>query len=133
MGKNNKTVSINIPEQAKAILNYYKPNKRFEDDYVFPDLKNADPEDKLATFVRIRTATKRFNDSLKNIADDAGLTKNVSNHIARHTFGNIAGDRIPIPMLQKLYRHSSMLTTAIYQGNFMTKDTDDALNSVVNL
>ncbi len=133
MGKNDKPVSIKIPEQAKEILDQYKHLKQNDKDYVFPDLKNADPKDKLATLIRIRTATKRFNDDLKEMAKEAGITKKVSNHIARHTFGNIAGNRIPIPMLQKLYRHSSMLTTAIYQGNFMHKDTDDALDAVVNL
>lgn len=53
-------------------------------------------------------------------------------HIARHSFGNISGDRIPIQMLQKLYRHSSITTTIQYQSNFIQKDADDALDKVVN-
>lgn len=132
MGKNNKSVSIKIHEKASEILSSYKADKRHEDDYVLPELKTADPKDKKATITRIRTSTKRFNKYLKEIAEDAEITKKVTNHIARHTFGNIAGNKIPIPMLQKLYRHSSMLTTAIYQGNFMNKETDDALDKVIN-
>ncbi|EKF54522.1 tyrosine type site-specific recombinase [Galbibacter marinus] len=53
-------------------------------------------------------------------------------HIARHTFGNISGDRIPIQMLQKLYRHSSVTTTINYQANFMKKEADTALDKVIN-
>lgn len=53
-------------------------------------------------------------------------------HIARHSFGNISGDKIPIQMLQKLYRHSSVTTTILYQSNFMQKDTDAALEKVLN-
>ena len=53
-------------------------------------------------------------------------------HIARHSFGNISGDKIPIQMLQKLYRHSSVTTTILYQSNFIQKDTDDALDKVIN-
>lgn len=53
-------------------------------------------------------------------------------HIARHSFGNISGDKIPIQMLQKLYRHSSITTTVNYQQNFMHKETDDALDAVIN-
>jgi len=53
-------------------------------------------------------------------------------HIARHSFGNISGDKIPIQMLQKLYRHSSVTTTIRYQTNFMHKDADDALDKVIN-
>jgi len=37
-----------------------------------------------------------------------------------------------IQMLQKLYRHSSILTTVVYQANFMRKEADDALDKVIN-
>ncbi len=53
-------------------------------------------------------------------------------HIARHTFGNIFGDKDYIQMLQKLYRHSSVTTTITYQANFMKKKTDTALDKVFN-
>lgn len=52
-------------------------------------------------------------------------------HIARHTFDNISGDRIPLQMLQKLYRHSSITTTIGYQSNFIHKDADEALEAVI--
>ena len=52
-------------------------------------------------------------------------------HIARHTFGNIAGDTIH-PFMKKLYRHSDLKTTLNYQANFIHKEADDALDSVVN-
>jgi len=52
-------------------------------------------------------------------------------HIARHFFGNIAGDKIPIYSLQKLYRHSSIIITANYQQSFTKKDTNDANDRVV--
>jgi len=53
-------------------------------------------------------------------------------HIGRHSFGNIAGDAIHPLMLQKLYRHSDLKTALNYQANFIHKDADDALDSVVN-
>ncbi len=53
-------------------------------------------------------------------------------NIDRHSFGNLSGDKIPIQMLQKLYRHSSVTTTIRYQANFIHQDTDDALDSVIN-
>ena len=60
------------------------------------------------------------------------IEKNLSNHIARHTFGNMAGDKIDPRMLQKLYRHSNLKTTIGYQANFIHKDADDALETVLN-
>ena len=53
-------------------------------------------------------------------------------HIARHSFGNIAGDSVHPLMLQKLYRHSDLKTTINYQANFIHKEADEALDSVVN-
>jgi hypothetical protein len=49
-------------------------------------------------------------DIAKLIKTDKKLTM----HIARQTFGNISGEKIPIQMLQKLYRHSSITTTIGY-------------------
>lgn len=47
------------------------------------------------------------------LATQCVIDKNLSNHIARHSPGNIAGDRIHPLMLQKLYRHSDLKTTKL--------------------
>jgi site-specific recombinase XerD len=88
-----------------------------------------DPEDVLR---KTQTATRNFNRHLKNIAKLAGIEKNLSCHIARHSFASIAGNSVNIQILQKLYRHSSITTTINYQANFVHKDFDEALDSVVN-
>jgi integrase/recombinase XerD len=75
---------------------------------------------------------KNLNDALVKVAEAGGITKKLTMHIARHTFGNLSEDKIPLQMLQKLYRHSSVITTMGYQANFIHKDTDDALDSVVD-
>ena len=91
------------------------------------DLKN--PKDVLA---KTKTANKKFNLYLEKVAEKAEIDKKLTMHIARHTFGNISGDKIPIQTLLRLYRHSSITTTIQYQANFIHKDFDDALDSVVN-
>lgn len=131
MNKNEKPVSLKVPERAQIILDAYKNDRGFKDDYIFPDLKLANQEDQRDVFVKSRNATSRFNKYLKRIAEKAGIEKNLSNHISRHSFGNIAGDKINPLMLQKLYRHSSLKTTIGYQGNFIHKEADDALDQVV--
>ena len=89
-------------------------------------------QDQKDVFVKLRNAIKVLNKFLKRIAEECEIAKNLSNHIARHTFGNIAGDKIHPLMLQKLYRHSDLKTTLNYQANFIYKDADDALDSVIN-
>lgn len=54
------------------------------------------------------------------------------NTYCRKSFGNIAGDKVSPQMLQKLYWHTSINTTIGYQGNFIHKDADDALDSVLD-
>lgn len=130
MGKNQKLVSLKIPEKAKPILNIYK--QKAQDDYVFEELRMVDPKDARTLRTRIKTVTRTCNRHLKKIAAHLEIDKKLSMHIARHSFGNISGSKIPIQMLQKLYRHSSVTTTIIYQSNFMQDEVDDALGKVVD-
>lgn len=132
MSKNSKLVSLQLPDKIHTILNDYINDKRDDNDYIFPDLKVVNQDDKKSLFDTSKRANRVLNSHLINIAKKAGIKKKLSMHIARHSFGNIAGDRIPIQMLQKLYRHSSVTTTIMYQSNFMTQETDEALNRVLD-
>lgn len=132
MHKNEKPISLKIPEKALAILDYYQPDKQSGKDYVFPFLKKANPKDPKDVFVKSRNASRLFNKYLKRIAEKCKIEKNLSNHIARHSFGNIAGDQIHPLMLQKLYRHTELKTTINYQANFIHKEADEALDKVLN-
>ena len=131
MGKNNKAGSLKIPEKAMAILEQYKGEKDATD-LVFPELKSFENlDDKYHVQMRIKTKVAAINNTLKDVKKAAGITKSLTMHIPRHSFGNISGDKIPIQMLQKLYRHTSITTTIGYQANFIHKDADDALEAVI--
>ncbi|WP_245812581.1 tyrosine-type recombinase/integrase [Salegentibacter echinorum] len=132
MNKNEKPLSLKIPDKGKAILDLYRINRKENHGYVFPFLKDVDNHSAKDIFTKTRNATQLFNKYLKRIAKKCDINKNLSNHIARHSFGNIAGDKIHLLMLQKLYRHSDLKTTLNYQANFIHKDADDALDSVIN-
>ena len=131
MGKNEKPGSLKIPEKALKILSEYK-GRNYAHDLVFPDLQELpDLTETYNVQRRISGVIQELNESLKDIALKANITKKLTMHIARHTFGNISGDKIPIQMLQKLYRHTSITTTIGYQANFIHKDADDALDAVI--
>jgi integrase len=130
MGKNSKLVSLKIPKKVLKILDELDRNE--DSTYLFRELEGVDLNNDRQLRTRIKTATRNFNRRLEIIAKKAGINKKLSMHIARHSFGNISGDKIPIQMLQKLYRHSSITTTILYQSNFMQKDTDEALDKVIN-
>lgn len=132
MNKNEKLVSLKIPEKAKLLLEEYKQLQDKKLPLVFKELNGTDLENKERLTVRIKTVTRNLNRRLKQVAEKLEIEKNISMHIARHTFGNISGSAIPIQVLQKLYRHSSITTTINYQKNFIHEETDAALDKVIN-
>lgn len=133
MGKNKKPVSLKIPDKAQAILERYKIDDERPDAFVFRFLKGyEDLTDQFELSRRISAANVQIDRLLRRrVAPAAGIEGKMSMHIARHTFATLAGDKIPIQMLQKLYRHSNVLTTIGYQANFINKDADDALDAVL--
>jgi len=132
MGKNSKGDSLKISDKPLSILKKYE---KYMDktDLVFPYLKNLESfNDLLDVQRKIKNATKIINEALQKVSAIAGIKKPLTMHLSRHTFGNLSGDKIPIHLLQKLYRHTSVTTTIGYQSNFSHKDTDEALDSVIN-
>lgn len=134
MGKNSKGGSLKIPDKATAIIDHYKAFKQNKDDLVFPELKGVNLDDKFVTQRTIAFKTSAIDKTLKtHVAPAAKIEKKLTMHLARHSFAQVASDKIPVQILQKLYRHSSILTTMGYQSNFTTQQTDDALDKVLNM
>jgi integrase/recombinase XerD len=131
MGKNQKVLSIKVTPKLQVIFNNYESKRMNTHAFVLPYLNADHPLQTDEQHKRVRNANKVINKHLKHIATLCSIDKPVTMHIARHTFGNISGDRIPIQMLQKLYRHSTVTTTINYQAGFINKDTDDALEKVI--
>ena len=107
MHKNQKPVSLKIPDKAAEILNKYKSKKSENNGYIFPFLKDINTSNEEELFKKMRNATKLFNKYLKRIAEMCNIDK-------------------------KLYRHSDLKTTLNYQANFIHKDADEALDNVIN-
>lgn len=136
MDKNFKGDSLKVPEKALAIMAEYRrdnPNHNL----VFPDLENIENfDDEWEVKRKIKSSNRRVNeylDALKEELNKDGLKldKKLDPHISRHTFGNISGKKIPLKILQKLYRHSHLSTTANYQQNFTHEEMDNALDQVL--
>jgi len=132
MGKNNKGDSLKASEKVLNILKQYEEIRDKNNDLVFSELRRIDVNDRFEMeriiSSRVSAIDKLLRTEVKRAAE---ITKPLSMHISRHTFGNISGDKIPVQMLQKLYRHTDIKTTIGYQANFIHKDTDDALDAVI--
>lgn len=132
MGKNQKLVSLKVPLKARKILDIYEEYKLSGDDFVFPQLKGTDVNDTRKLITRLQGINRNLNRRLEQVGQILKINKKLTMHIARHSFGNLSGDKIPIQMLQKLYRHSSVTTTINYQASFMQNEADAALDKVIN-
>tara|TARA_R110002033_G_scaffold165923_1_gene204245 strand:- start:7013 stop:8227 length:1215 start_codon:yes stop_codon:yes gene_type:complete len=131
MNKNSKLLSLKIPPKIFVILDQYRMDKRDAKDFIFPEFKKVNINDPYELYVKSKQANKSLNYYLKKLANKAGIDKKLTMHIARHSFGHIAGEKIHPLKLQKLYRHSDLKTTLNYQANFIHADADEALDSVV--
>jgi len=130
MEKNAKSGSLKIPDKDKA-LKLLDTLRRPGAMYVFEVLDGVSLSDKHAVQYWVKSRLHEINKYLKQAAAKAGIEKKVTMHISRHTLGHLSGDKIAPQILQRLYRHSSLLTTMSYQKNFIHKESDDALDLVI--
>lgn len=148
MGKNHKVRDIVLVDQALNILRNYHTMKTKSIDYIFPflpqdkpwaqallleDRDTMLPEQKEKLYKCIVSKTALINKTLKLIAKDASIEKNVSMHVSRHSFAKAAKEKhIDNLSVKDLLAHSSIAVTERYMGDFDTDQNDAALRKVFN-
>lgn len=109
--KTNIQVKIPLLSKARDIINKYKahPNS-INKETLFPTISN-----------------QKLNSYLKEIADVCGISKNLTFHIARHTFATTVtlSNGVPIETVSKLLGHSKITTTQIYAKVIERKVSED--------
>ena len=143
MGKNHKQKNIPIVSQARAILALYRTEESKPSDYIFPLLdsaeryaKDSDVDTmpvalKKQLFSQIYSKNALLNRNLKKIASEAGISKNLSFHISRHSFASLARENaVPSKVVQEALAHSSLTTTERYLHSFSTEEVDNALQGM---
>lgn len=146
MKKTKKDRSIFLHEKARNILSMYYNEEANPNDYIFPLLDNNATYAKAVTPQQIETLPTQelvnlhnaigaknalMNKYLKKIAKLAEIDKNLSMHIARHSFAKIAKDnKVDNNHLKNLLGHSNIKITETYMGNFETAETDEVMSSI---
>lgn len=146
MGKNHKVRDLVLVDQALNILRLYHTDFTKSTDYIFPflpqdkpwaqalQLENRDtmlPEMKEKLLKSVVSKTALINKTLKLIAKEAGIEKNISMHISRHSFAKAAKEKnIDNLSVKDLLAHSSIAVTERYMGDFDTEHNDEALKRV---
>jgi site-specific recombinase XerD len=115
--KTNETVKIPILPKALEILNKYKTfSKHNNGEKVLPIFSN-----------------QKINIYLKEIAKDCGIHKNLTFHVARHTFATtvMLSNGVPLETVSKLLGHTKLSTTQIYARVVETKISEDINNLLI--
>jgi site-specific recombinase XerD len=109
--KTTKSIKIPLLPKALEIIEKYKNNhKSISQGSVFPRISN-----------------QKLNSYLKEMADVCNIKKNITFHLARHTFATTVtlSNGIPIETVSKLLGHSKISTTQIYAKVIERKVSDD--------
>jgi integrase len=109
--KTNNRCRIPILPKAREIL------KRYED---YPKISNKD------ILLPVLT-NQKMNSYLKELGDICDINKNITMHIARHTFATSVtlSNGVPIETVSKILGHTSLKTTQIYAKVLDKKISED--------
>ena len=112
--KTSNSVFVPISNQARAILITYRNQYKDAQNHVFP-----------------RIDIQVMNRYLKDLAKIAGIDKNLTTHVARHTFGTILGasEKISAFMICDLMGHSDIGMSQRYI-NLSKRELQKAMESV---
>ncbi|WP_163517114.1 site-specific integrase, partial [Gelidibacter japonicus] len=88
-----------LPKAGHLIGKYSEHVRTCDTDHLLPKLSN-----------------QKLNSYLKEIADLCGIKKNLTFHMARHTFATTVtlSNGVPIETVSKLLGHTKLTTTQIY-------------------
>jgi site-specific recombinase XerD len=109
--KTDTPVSTPLLPKAMEIIKKYKGNERAaESQTIFPVISN-----------------QKVNSYLKEIADVCGIHKNITFHLARHTFATTVtlSNGVPIETVSKMLGHTKIATTQIYAKVLEKKISED--------
>ncbi len=115
--KTTRAIEIPLLPQAKKIIEKYK----------------GFPERKILKKLLPKISNQKVNSYLKVIGDLAGLKRNITHHIARHTFATTIclNNNMPLEDVSMLLGHSSIKTTQIY-GKITQERLFQSIKSISN-
>lgn len=131
--KNEKLFEMKIPKEALKILGKYPKDA----EYVFsfynfkPDKNKSDGQNRMDEYQKIKSITANINNKLKELAADAKIEKNISTHIARHSFAKKALETFKgdTNLTMDLLGHNSL---AVHQAYVRELSRSDDLNDAVD-
>ncbi len=143
MSKTEIINSFQITLQIKSILDYFKSINKNNSKLIIPIINenvlkfkmSKDEKENEIYKKEIGRKTSLINKYLKKISEDIGLDKDITNHIARHTFASIAIKKSNgnINFVQNALKHVNSKTTQIYLADLDKESLDDQMKVATDL
>lgn len=129
---NGKLKSFAITPSIQSILNGLKTNSNQSNGYILPFLKLGIEQRSNEEYKKeIGRKTSLYNNYLKKIAKDIGTDKNLTSHLARHSWAAYAYEKTKdLKLIQENLDQNDIKVTMGYIGRLSTKQNDDKLNSL---
>lgn len=135
MNKGKKMREIVIGPHLLNIINRYVDKGKTQ--YLFPFLDKM-PADSWDWDYKKGGINASVNSRLKRVAIMAGIDKNISFHVARHTFASLLRDhqrsvgKTDIYIIQKALGHSDIKTTQMYLASLGDSEVNEEVNAMFN-
>ena len=130
MSKTGGRKSIKLLPEARAILDHYRADAEAQT-FLFPMLEGYDLSTPRKHYKAIASQNAIVNKNLKEIARRAGIGCNLSFHIARHSFADIARKKgWDVYLISKALGHSSIKVTENYLKGFDAEALDAEMDNL---
>ncbi len=124
--KTGQLIEIKLTSAMRRIIDSFEKQTK-DSVYLFPIINKIGISER----IQYESALRMQNNRLKKIAVLCGLDKNLSTHVARHTWATIAkGENLPLAVISEGLGHTSEKTTAIYLASFDRSVLDRANEKV---
>lgn len=127
--KTDQVIELKVTSAMKAILKRFSPQTK-NSTYLLPIITNKNVPERLQYESALRLQNKR----LKILSSFFGLKKELSTHMARHSWASLAKlANLPTAVISEGLGHTSEKTTTIYLSSFDRPILDNANDIVIQM
>ena len=125
--KTGNLIQFKLLAPAKAILDHYRPKTPYsKEDYIFPMLDKRVHRTPVEIHRQLKKVLNRFNKSLKELANLAGINVNLTTYVARHTYATVLKmSEVDADKISEAMGHANPRITQIYLENFANELIDE--------
>ena len=129
--KTHGSINLLLSDKAMQIIAKYHRYQRIAN-YFFPILHCRRHITPMQKHNRVRKMCREINRELKALAEELGITANITTYVARHTFATILKKSgVNIGIISQALGHQDIKTTQIYLSKFENEQVDEAMKHLL--